>query len=93
MVRVSLGLGSELEKKLQAVQYPVPGRVPSTARYAIPGGGSKRWTFSETMDIHDFTVYYSLCVSRRIDTWHLVYLSNKDLCPKILAHKSEIKVP
>ena len=30
--------------------------------------------------------------SRRIDTWHIVYLSNKDPCPKILAHKSEIKV-
>ena len=32
-------------------------------------------------------------VSRRIDTWHIVYLSNKDPCPKILVHKSEIKVP
>ena len=37
-------------------------------------------------------LYYPLCVSRRIDTWHIVYLSNKDPCPKILAHKSEIKV-
>ena len=47
------------------------------------------------MNIRDFTVdlYYPLCVSRRIDTWHIVYLSNKDPCPKILAHKSEIKVP
>ena len=44
------------------------------------------------MDIRDFTDY-PLCVSRRIDTWHIVYLSNKDPCPKILAHKSEIKVP
>ena len=31
--------------------------------------------------------------SRRIDTWQIVYLSNKDPCPKILAHKSDIKVP
>ena len=48
-------------------------------------GGSKRWTFSETMDIggqsavnRDFTVctlYYPLCVSRRIDTWQIVYPS------------------
>ena len=52
-------------------------------------GGSKRWTFSETVDIRDFTVdlYYPLCVSRRIDTWHIVYLSNKDPCPKILVQK------
>ena len=42
------------------------------------------------MDIRDFTAI--LCVSRKIDTWHIVYLSNKDPCPKILAHKSEIKV-
>ena len=64
---------------------------------SVLGGSrySKRWTFSETMDIRDFTVCIircSLCVSRRIDTWHIVYLSNKDPCPKILAHKSEIKV-
>ena len=38
-------------------------------------------------------LHYPLCVSRKIDTWHIVYLSNKDPCPKILAHKSEIKVP
>ena len=40
-------------------------------------------------------LYYPLplCVSRTIDTWHIVYLSNKDPRPKILAHKSEIKVP
>ena len=34
-----------------------------------------------------------LCVSRRIDTWQIVYLSNKDPCPKISINKSEIKVP
>ena len=38
-------------------------------------------------------LYYPLCVSRRIDTWQIVYLSNKDPCPKILVYKSEIKVP
>ena len=34
--------------------------------------------------------YYPLCVSRRIDTWQIVYLSYKDTCPKISIHKSEI---
>ena len=38
------------------------------------------------------SVLSAVCVSRRIDTWHIVYLSNKDPCPKILVHKSEIKV-
>ena len=28
-------------------------------------------------------LYYPLCVSRRIDTWQIVYLSNKDPSPKI----------
>ena len=40
-----------------------------------------------------YRLYYPLCVSRRIDTWHIVYLSNKDPCPEILVNKSEIKVP
>ena len=29
----------------------------------------KRWTFVT------FRLYYPLCVSRRVDTWHIVYLS------------------
>ena len=33
-----------------------------------------------------------LCVSRRFDTWQIVYLSNKDPCPKISSNKIEIKV-
>ena len=47
----------------------------------------KRWTFVT------FHLYYQLCVSRRVDTWHIVYLSYKDPCPKMSVHKSEIKVP
>ena len=47
----------------------------------------KRWTFVT------FRLYYPMCVSRRVDTWHIVYLSYKDPCPKIAVHKSEIKVP
>ena len=43
----------------------------------------KRWTFS------DNRLYYPLCVSRRIDTWQIVYLSSKDPCPTI--HKIEIR--
>ena len=48
--------------------------------------------FSEAVDIggqsadnRDFTIdlYYPLCVSRRIDTWQIVYLSYKDPCPTI----------
>ena len=38
-----------------------------------------------------YRLYYPLCVSRRIATWQIVYLSNKDPCPKISIHKSEIK--
>ena len=34
-----------------------------------------------------------LCVSRRIDTWQIVYLSYKDPCPTISIRKSEIHVP
>ena len=30
-----------------------------------------------------YRLYYPLCVSRRIDTWQIVYLSNKDPCPTI----------
>ena len=40
-----------------------------------------------------YRLYCPLCVSRRIDTWQIVFLSNKDPCPKISIHKSEIKVP
>ena len=39
-----------------------------------------------------YRLYYPLCVSRRIDTWQIVYLPNKDPCPKISICKSEIKV-
>ena len=39
-----------------------------------------------------FRLYYPLCVSRRVDSWHIVYLSYKDPCPKISVHKSEIKL-
>ena len=39
-----------------------------------------------------YRLYYPLYVSRRIDTWQIVYLPNKDPCPKISIRKSEIKV-
>ena len=39
-----------------------------------------------------YRLYYPLCVSRRIDTWQIVYLPNKDPCPEISIRKSEIKV-
>ena len=39
-----------------------------------------------------YRLYYPLCVSHRIDTWQIVYLSYKDPCPTISIHKSEIKV-
>ena len=57
------------------------------------GAGLNDGLFSETMDFHDFPSYYLLCLSRRVDTWHIVYQSCKDPCPKISVHKSEIKVP
>ena len=43
----------------------------------------KRWTFVT------FRLYYPLCVSRRVDTWHIVYLSFKDPGPKISVHKMD----
>ena len=33
-----------------------------------------------------YRLYHPLCVSRRIDTWQIVDLSNKDPCPKISIH-------
>ena len=65
--------------------FPMPQVEISWWQHWVTEGGSKRWTFSETIDIRDFTVcinYYPLCVSRRVDTWHIVYLSNKNPCPK-----------
>ena len=49
-------------------------------------GGSKRWTFSVLNGGQSwlYRLYCPLCGSRRIDTWHIVYLSNKDPCPTIL---------
>ena len=45
-------------------------------------------------DNPDFTgCNYPLCVSRRIDTWQIVYLSYKDHCPTISIHKRYIHVP
>ena len=43
--------------------------------------------------LRDYRLYYPLCISHIIYTWQIVYLSNKDPCPKIYIHKSEIKVP
>ena len=60
-----------------------------TRQLSEGGAGLNDGLFSETMD---FRLYYLLCVSRRVDTWHIVYLSYKDPCPKISVHKSEIKV-
>ena len=46
----------------------------------------KRWTFVT------FRLYYPLCVSRRVDTWHIVYLSYKDPTgPKISVHKVRLR--
>ena len=36
------------------------------------------------------TLYYRLCVSRRIDTWQIVYLLYEDACPIIAIHINEI---
>ena len=39
-----------------------------------------------------FQIIVTLPSVLSVDTWHIVYLSNTDPCPKILVHKSEIKV-
>ena len=36
------------------------------------------------------TLYYRLCVSRRIDTWQIVYLLYEDACPIIAININEI---
>ena len=62
-------------------------------------GWPKRRTFSEMVDnrrtILLYRLYYplSVCVSRRIDTWQIVYLSHKEPCPTISIHKRYIHVP
>ena len=40
-----------------------------------------------------YRLYYPLCVSRRIDTWQIVYLSYNDPCRTISNHKRYIHVP
>ena len=58
------------------------------------GAGLNDGLLSETMDFRDFpSVVSAARIARRVDTWHIVYLSYKDPCPKISVHKSEIKVP
>ena len=52
------------------------------------GLSQKRWTIVTLPP-----VLIPLCVSRRIDTWQIVYLSYKDPCPTISIRKSEIHVP
>ena len=37
------------------------------------------------------SVLSAVCVSRRIDTWQIVYLSYKDPCPTKSINKSKIK--
>ena len=61
---------------------------PSNRAGLNDGLFQKRWTFVTLPSVLKLSIaLLSLCVSRRIDTWHIVYLSNKDPCPKILAHK------
>ena len=53
-------------------------------------------TGGQSADNPDFTVtrlYNPLCVSRRIDTWQIVYLSYKEPCPTLSIHKMYIHVP
>ena len=61
----------------------------------LRNGGHRRTSADiggQSADNRDFTVYIIRCVSRRIDTWQIVYLSYKDPCPTIYIHKSEMKV-
>ena len=54
-------------------------------------GGRHRWTIGRQFWLYH--LYYPLCVSRRIDTWQVVYLSYKEPCPAISIHKRYIHVP
>ena len=56
--------------------------------YGKVSGEYKPWTkHGRSMDKR---LYYRLCVSRRIDTWQIVYLLYEDACPIISIHKNEI---
>ena len=60
---------------------PAPRVAHSIALLAGDTGG-------QSADNPDFTdLYYPLCVSGRIDTWQIVYLSYKEPCPTISTHK------
>ena len=68
--------------------YPCETRSPAITGVVI--NFFRPWNFFHLPWL--YRLYYPLCVSRRIDNWQIVYLSNKDPCPKISIHKSEIKV-
>ena len=67
-------------------------------------GGSKRWTFSETMDFFRNdglfqtivtlpSVLSAVCIVENLYLAASLLKSNKDPCPTISIHKSEIKIP
>ena len=63
-------------------------------RAVLNDGRNGEQSAENRADNPDFTVCnYPLCVSRRIDTWQIVYLSYKDPCPTISIHKRYIHVP
>ena len=50
----------------------------------------RRASINHARNMDDPWIYYRLCISRRIDTWQIVYLLYKDACPIISIHKNEI---
>ena len=54
-------------------------------------GERHRWTIGGQSWL--YRLYYPLCVSRRIDTWQIVYLSYNEPCLTISIHKRYIHVP
>ena len=60
---------------------PTSGVVPVERGTGVAVIFFHRELFSTSREF--YRLYYPLCVSRRIDTWQIVYLSYKDPCPKI----------
>ena len=83
-----------------AIPSPPPmllSAIPPTVAHSIAllaGDTGRSYTTDfpgeQSADPWLYRLYYPLCVSCRIDTWQIVYLSYKEPCPTISIHKRYI---
>ena len=75
------------------VAHSVALLADDTGRAVLKDGRNGEQSAENRADNPDFTVCnHPLCVSRRIDTWQIVYRSYTDPCPTISSHKMYIHV-